>query len=242
MKKYISFAFIFYLSSLPCFSQIEAENEQNDSIIVGTTKIDSLYREDQFYLGFTFNLLVNKPRGVDQSGFSGGMHLGFIRDMPINKKRTLAFGAGLGTSINSFGYDLLLTKDAQNTTEFQVIDEDINYDTNRHTIYLAEVPLQFRWRNSTPTSHKFWRIYAGVRLGYIYYFKANYKNSGEQIKLRDIPELNKWRTGLTFTFGYNTFNFHVYYSLNEFFDGTIKNSTESVGLNTIKVGFMFYIL
>lgn len=241
MKKSNYFIFIFCLSFFYSFSQIEPEEEQNDSIVVGTSQIDSLYREDQFYLGFTFNLLVNKPDGIDQSGFSGGLHLGFIRDMPINKKRTVAFGAGIGTSINSFGYNLLLTKDVENTTEFQIIDNDINYDTNRHTIYLAEVPLQFRWRNSSPTSHKFWRIYAGIRLGYVYYFKANYKNGNEQIKLRDIPELNKWRTGLTFTFGYNTFNFHVYYSLNEFFDGTIQNTTTNVGLNTLKIGFMFYI-
>ncbi len=46
---------------------------------------DSLYKEDHFYAGVTYNVLVNKPSDVKQSGFSLGFHLGFIKDMPINK-------------------------------------------------------------------------------------------------------------------------------------------------------------
>ena len=30
------------------------------------TKVDSLYREDQFYFGLTYNLLRQKPQGFSQ--------------------------------------------------------------------------------------------------------------------------------------------------------------------------------
>ncbi|WP_121666845.1 porin family protein [Mesonia aquimarina] len=241
MKKLLFFTLFFLFAALPVIAQIEQETEQ-DSIVVGETKIDSLYREDQFYLGLSFNLITNTPTGVDQSGFSGGLHAGFIRDMPINKARNIAFGAGLGWSVNTYGLNLMISEDPEGNSIFEPIDGDIDYDTNRYTTYLVEVPLQFRWRTSNPTSHKFWRIYAGVRMGYIYYFKSNFKNGNVQIKQTKVPELNRWRTGLAFTFGYNTFNFHVYYSLNSFFDGKITGTQDDIGLNTFKLGFMFYIL
>jgi len=65
----ICFAFVFQYS----FSQ-EIENKP----------VDSLYKEDQFYAGLTYNFLGNKPINLSQSGFSFGFHFGFIKDMPIN--------------------------------------------------------------------------------------------------------------------------------------------------------------
>ena len=45
--------------------------------------VDSLYREDQFYAGVTYNLLGKMPSGLSQNGFSSGFYFGFIRDMPV---------------------------------------------------------------------------------------------------------------------------------------------------------------
>ena len=59
-------------------------------------KLDSLYREDEFYFGITYNYLQNAPSGFSQTGFSTGINLGFLRDMPINKTRTIAIAAGFG--------------------------------------------------------------------------------------------------------------------------------------------------
>ena len=74
----------------------------------GEKIVDSLYREDQFYAGVTYNLLGKMPSGVSQNGFSSGFHLGFIRDMPINEKRNIAFGLGVGYSTNSFNQNILI--------------------------------------------------------------------------------------------------------------------------------------
>lgn len=45
-----------------------------DTVIV---KVDSLYREDQFYFAITYNTLMNNPSGVSQSKFSSGLSAGF---------------------------------------------------------------------------------------------------------------------------------------------------------------------
>lgn len=240
--KYPLFVFCLLLSfsHWRCFSQ--NKSEISDSVVVGNTEVDSLYREDQFYIGFGFNLLLNKPKKISQSGFSGGLHLGFIRDMPINKQRNISLGAGLGWSVNSYGQNLLISENMDDQSVFKALDRKDGYSSNHFTTYLLEAPLQFRWRTSTPTSYKFWRIYAGFRFGYIYYFHSKYQAPDIKIIQTKVEELNRFRYGATFTFGYNTFNFHVYYSLNQFFDGTLENTGTPIGLNTLKIGLMFYIL
>jgi len=234
MKKLLFFAFgIFTLCS--SFSQTASI----DSV---AKPVDSLYREDQFYVGLTFHLLKDLPESVSQSGFSGGLHLGFIRDFPINKRRNIAIGAGLGWSWNSYGQELFIGEDENNNTIFRNLkDPLVDYDTNRFATQLLELPLEFRWRTSTPENYKFWRIYTGFKLGYIYYFKSNFRQGDNQVIQTDVPELDRLRLGTTFTFGYNTFNFHVYYSLNPFFKNAQLNNSP-VEITTFKLGLMFYIL
>jgi hypothetical protein len=220
--------------SLPSLAQ-----DRNNPV---TKVIDSLYREDQFYIGLTFHLLRDLPESVSQSGFSGGLHLGFIRDFPLNKRRNIGFGVGLGWSVNSFGQELFIGEDSNNNTVFRNLNsEGIDYDANRFSTQLIEVPIEFRWRTSTPDSHKFWRVYSGLRLGYVYHFQSTFKQGGNQVIQTDVPEFDRFRIGTTLSFGYNTFNLHVYYSLNPFFkDAKLGNS--DIGITTFKVGLMFYIL
>lgn len=216
-----------------------AQTTITDSILL---PIDSLYREDQIYVGLTFHLLTNLPESVSQSGFSGGFHAGFIRDFPINERRNIAIGAGLGWSLNTYGQELFIGEDENNNTIFRNLsDPEVDYDFNRFSMQLIELPLEFRWRTSTPETYKFWRVYTGLKLGYAYYFKSNFKQGNNQVTQTDVPELERLRLGATFTFGYNTFNFHVYYGLNPFFKDAQLNATP-LELSTVKLGLMFYIL
>lgn len=241
MRKIILFT-VCCLFFLPMLTQGQELEKKQDSIVIGEPVLDSLYREDQFYVGFGLNLLSRKPKGVSQTGFSGGLHFGFIRDMPVNKRRNVAIGVGLGWSVNSYGLNLLISEDTKNQTIFKVLDDRSTYDSSRFITYLVEAPIQFRWRTSTAADYKFWRIYTGFRLGYIYHFRSNYRAPGEQIIQTKVEELNRIRYGATFTFGYNTFNFHVYYSLNPLFDGKLIDTGRSVDMTTFKIGLMFYIL
>lgn len=234
MKKILLLFFVLF-SLATSFAQTAAV----DSIL---KPIDSLYREDQFYVGLTFHLLTNLPESVTQSGFSGGFHAGFIRDFPLNERRNIAIGAGLGWSINSYGQELFIGEDENNNTIFRNLrDPEVEYDFNRFSTQLLELPLEFRWRTSTPESYRFWRIYTGLKLGYVYYFKSNFKQGDNQVTQTDVPELERLRLGATFTFGYNTFNFHVYYGLNPFFKDAKLNNTP-LELSIFKLGLMFYIL
>lgn len=234
-----SFAFAQVTDSIP---QSEKNKQASDSIVVGHQGLDHAYREDQFYVGLNINFLLDKPAGVSHSGFSGGLSAGFIRDFPLNNKRNIGVGIGLGWALNTYGSNLLVSQNEKGNSLFQVLDsENYDYKTNRFNTYLLEAPIQFRWRTSNASSYKFWRIYAGFRLGYIYYFRSNFKQERKHIIQTKVKNLNRWRYGIDLTFGYNTFNFTVFYSLNPFFKGrTIAG--DKVELSTIKVGLTFYIL
>ena len=221
------------------FAQEEKDKYQIPDTI--PFSIDSLYREDQFYAGFQFNLITNKPPGVSQESFSGGLNLGFIRDFPLNERRNVALGIGLGWSINTYGQNLFIGKGEDGSSVFRSLGDDVNYSTNRFTTQLIEAPVEFRWRTSTPKNYKFWRIYTGMRLGYVYHFRSRYRDDFEEIIINDLDELERLRLGATFTFGYNTFNFQFYYALNPFFKDAFVNDA-SIDLSTLKIGLTFYIL
>jgi hypothetical protein len=205
------------------------------------SEADNLYREDQFYFAITYNLLGKMPEGMSQSGFSSGFHFGFIRDMPINKNRTIAFGLGLGYSTNSFNQNLLISEDEQGMLNYEILD-NTSYTKNKFSMHLVEIPFEFRWRTSTAESYKFWRIYTGFKLGYVFATTSKFNSSQENIKLNNIDDFEMIQYGLTLSVGYNTFNAYLYYVLNPIFKKEAKINRESIDFNAIKIGLIFYIL
>ncbi len=203
---------------------------------------DLRYREDQFYFGITYNLMLNTPPKMTSRGLSGGVQGGFIRDMPINEKRNVAIAVGFGVAYDQFGQNLFVGENSAGNTIFRVLDENVDFVQNRFGMAMVEVPLEFRWRTSTPTEYRFWRIYAGARIGYAYWYKATFKQAGNNVNQTKIPEFDPLRLSATLSFGYNTFNFFASYSINPFFKDAYTVEGENVDLRTLKLGLMFYIL
>ena len=234
MKNFIPLLFILF-----GFNCITAQDETS-----ATKEIDSLYKEDQFYIGATYNILGTKPSGLNQTGFSLGFQFGFIKDMPINKKRNKAIGIGLGFSTNSFNNNLLVNKDVTGNTTYSIIDEDVigDYTKNKFTQHLIELPIEFRWRTSTAESYNFWRIYAGFKIGYVFNDVTKFEGDLGDFKIRNISDFNDFQYGLSLSAGYNTWNVYAYYGLNPIFSNSAKLNDERIDLNTIKIGLMFYIL
>lgn len=211
---------------------------QNTEVAVSTVKIDSLYREDQFYFGFTFNTLQNKPIGLTQNNFSPGFSIGFLRDFPVNKKRTVAIAPGIGFAINSFNQNLAITLNNQKPV-YDVVGT--SFSKNRISNILIEMPLEFRWRTSTYESYKFWRIYGGVKLGYLLYDKSIFVDSQGKTVIKNNNDFNKIQYGAYISSGYHSINVYLYYGLNPLFKSA-KTSTESIDMNALNIGIMFYIL
>lgn len=226
----IIFSMFLFCSTLTLFSQDKPNFEL----------LDSLYREDQFYVSISYNTISNKPNGFNQNKFTPSFSFGFLRDMPINKNRTYSFAAGLGYSINNYNQNLLVSSN-NNIQNYSIIGNDIAFDKNKFILHYVEIPIEFRWRNSTKESHKFWRIHAGFKLGYLTYDRAKYVDNTGTFAYEGNSDLNKIQYGTYIVFGYNTWNFYTYYGLNPIFK-TGKLNDEKLNIRTLNFGLMFYIL
>lgn len=234
-KEKLFFSILLVLPFLSAFAQEEITKPELQEI-----KVDSLYREDQFYFAFTYNTLQQKPVGLKQQKFSIGLSGGFLRDMPINKNRTKAFTTGVGLSLNNYNQNLAITGTAQEAN-YAIMDSQTSFDKNKFTQLLIDVPLEFRWRTSTYESYKFWRIYGGVKLSYLAYSKSVLNDSQGKTLIANNNDFNKFLYGLYLSAGYNTFNVYAYYGLNPI----LKNLSiegEKAKMNTMNVGVIFYIL
>lgn len=212
----------------------------NAQTIQDTIAEDPRYLEDQFYLGITYNFLLNKPTDVSQRNLSYGLQAGFIKDIPLNKERTVSFGIGLGYGAYSY-YSNLKAGETSNGFSYRIPIEEENLKRNKIETHLIEMPIEFRWRNSTASSYKFWRLYAGAKLGYVAgaRSKAVFEDYKDSFYNRDVSD---FQYGLTLNFGYNTFNLHIYYALNDLFEGARTDVGEDINFKPLRIGLIFYIL
>ena len=197
------------------------------------------YLEDQFYIGATYNSLYNLPTGISQNGLSNGIFFGYIKDLPVNKKRDFGFGIGLGYGRNTYFQDLKIEETGGITT----FEEVRSFDRNKFSMHTIELPIEIRWRTSTVSRYKFWRIYTGVKMGYVFASNAKLKKDGV-LRVRGIKEINKFQYGLTLGAGFGTWNLNVYYGLNDIFssEALISPAETPIGGRDLRIGLIFYIL
>jgi hypothetical protein len=229
------FGFLFLIGFFAAFSQEKTSSENAPEI-----KIDSLYREDQFYFSLAINTLQNKPTGLTQDKFSSGFSAGFIRDFPINKNRTIAIAPGIGMAYNIYNQNLKITAWNQ-VPIYSIIESNVSFDKNKFSQLLIEMPIEFRWRTSTYRSHKFWRVYGGFKMAYLVYDKSVFQDFNGKIVVYNNRDFSKLQYGTYFTVGYNSINIFAYYGLNRLFKNA-KNTTETIDMNSVTIGVLFYIL
>jgi hypothetical protein len=199
---------------------------------------DSLYREDQFYFKFTYHTFIGKKEDLASKSIALGFNLGFLRDFPINKKRTWAIapGFGIGTSlrnnISATEYVFIINNELQENSDF------------KFSYFNLELPVEIRWRDSSPEKTSFLRVYSGFKLSYLYFFGL------ENIE-KDY--LNKIQYGPYISIGYNNWNLYAYYGLNSLFtndflsyfnyDASVSEQVHDLkSIKQIQVGFIFYML
>jgi hypothetical protein len=202
-----------------------------------STVVDSLYREDQMYATFSLNLIQNRPAGFSKHSLSSGLSVGFLRDMPFNKKRTWAIAAGLGYSYNNLKNNIKVDNSA-NDFNYTI---DNTFDKNKLVLHQLELPIEIRWRNSTYDSHKFWRIYSGFKISYLFADKSVFNSPIEDIIVRNNNDLSKIKYATYLAVGNNTGNIYVQYSLSPIFKDVQLND-KKLEISSLNIGFVFYIL
>ena len=203
---------------------------------------DSLFREDQFYLNITYNTLQKVPDGLQQTKFSPGFSVGFLRDMPINASRTFAVAAGLGYSLSVYNQNLGIFE-SNNATTYEILNaEGVSVSKDKLSLHYVDLPVEFRWRNATPDNHRFWRVHLGVKLSYLVANQYKLVSTAGNLTNSNLNDLSKFHYGLYLSTGWNTWNIYAYYGFNPIFTSDAKIDGQSIDMNTAKFGLMFYIL
>ncbi len=229
MMRYVFLLFIAFPLGL-C-----AQTEQDTAVS------NSRYLEDQFYAGVTYNFILNQPTDVNQRNLSYGLHAGFIKDIPLNADRTIGLGLGLGLGLYAYYTNIRAVADA-NGIVYELVGDDVTtFKRSKLETRVLEVPLEFRWRNSDPDTYSFWRIYAGVKFGYVFNARSKYvlENLKESFKNTD---LRSFQYGLTFNYGFHNFNIHAYYSLTDLFNDGITLDGNDIEISPLRIGLIFYML
>lgn len=198
------------------------------------------YFEDQFYLGVTYNFLANMPSGVSQENLSYGLQLGAIKDIPLNRGGTKSIGIGLGMALDTYYTNLLAVRSASGIV-YGLADEVDGFRRSKIETHMVELPLEFRWRNSTATEYRFWRVYAGVKASYVLGARSKSVIGSEKNGFSN-DDIQRLQYGPTINFGYNTFNIHLYYALNDLLEEGATLEGAQIGFNSWKIGVIFYIL
>ena len=229
----------FYMLWIGCLLSV-ATYAQTDSLEVAN-EVDTHYLEDQFYLGITYNWLISKPDDIKQHSFSRGLFGGYQRDIPLNKARNIGLAAGVGLSYQ-LTYINLKAQEGSNGLLYDIVSiEEEHIQKNYYEQYAVDFPIEFRWRTSTPYTHKFWRIYAGVKPSLI--FSSGYKLRSESQSYTLHPEVLKgFQCSLYAAIGHNTWNIYVQYGLRPLFRDTYTQSGTSLQSYLLNIGLIFYIL
>jgi hypothetical protein len=194
------------------------------------------YLEDQLYVGFTYDFFLNRPDEYQRTGLPVGFHMGFIKDIPLDSRSRFAFGIGAGYVIGTYKHNIQLP--AYTMEDFGVI----NASGTLHT-HALELPLVFRWRTSTPEIQPFVRIYAGVRVNYIFYARNIFRQEGENKVVTHVTHLiDPIQYGPYLSVGYGNLNLYFTYSIKPLFIRSSSSQQRDVwDLKEIKMGLRFYI-
>ena len=198
----------------------------------------SFYREDQIYLGTSFMLLNSNQEKFRSQGISKHFQLGFMRDIPLISSGKLAIGIGLGYSFQDYNSNLVRFN-INNESSIFIVNYTLN-QKSKISFNSIEFPISLRWRNSSPNNNQFWRVYSGFKFQRNFLSKLKYR-TGEIKNISD--EVNNWNKELYLSFGYNTWNFHFSYGLNQIIQNLQNQySGKSFKVRSLKIGLIFYIL
>lgn len=208
-----------------------------------STVIDTLYLEDQFNIGISYNWLISSPSDLKQHNFSRTLFGGYQRDIPLNKKRNIGLAMGAGYSY-SLTYMNLQAKEQNGDITYAITSikdqkiKDCYYE--QHSLDL--LPLEFRWRTSTPYSHKFWRVYTGLKASYVFASNYKFRNDAQSYHFSD-PHLKGYTEWKLYTaVGHNTWNIYIQYAFRPLLKGLQAENGASIESQMLNIGLIFYIL
>lgn len=133
------------------------------------SKIDLSNRAaDHLVIQYGSDTWLNRPDSVRLgSGFSRHFNVYFMLDKPFktNKKYSLAFGIGIGSSHIFFDNSRVDVKANTARLPFNRTDSADNFKKYKVTNVYAEVPVEVRYYSNPENPNKSWKLALGMKVG-----------------------------------------------------------------------------
>tara|TARA_B100000768_G_scaffold149104_1_gene143296 strand:+ start:351 stop:1046 length:696 start_codon:yes stop_codon:yes gene_type:complete len=229
LKQTFCFLYFFLFIGLLSHGTLLAQDE---------TLADSLYREDQIYLGVSFAVLLSDQFDFKPRGLSRHFQFGVVRDIPLSENGQFALGIGIGMSFERYNTNVIRSDDFNSNISYTV-SRNLEDNPFLFSLQSLDLPLSIRWRNSSSKDYVFWRIYGGISFQWNYRIYAKKEDMSFSVS-KDIQNIGV-KTHLSF--GYNTWNFYIAYKLTPFFNPTsFSNGATPFDISPLKIGLIFYLL
>ena len=229
LKQTFFFLYFFLFIGLLSHGTLLAQDE---------TLADSLYREDQIYLGVSFAVLLSDQFDFKPRGLSRHFQFGVVRDIPLSENGQFALGIGIGMSFVRYNTNVIRSDDFNSNISYTV-SRNLEDNPFLFSLQSLDLPLSIRWRNSSSKDYVFWRIYGGISFQWNYRIYAKKEDMSFSVS-KDIQNIGV-KTHLSF--GYNTWNFYIAYKLTPFFNPTsFSNGATPFDISPLKIGLIFYLL
>lgn len=230
MKRFLLVLVVMVLSYQGFSQQVDESTRRNFSAIF--TVINDFY--------------VNMPEEVDDKFLNPGINFSGLYDYRLGKSN-FSFALGIGLGSHNLKSDALIVEDSNNVSEFHTIESlypGTNYKKNKISYTYFDIPLEFRLRTKSDI-----RASVGFKFGFLIDSHTKYRgdnylsdlgddlhfNSGDNLhfKVKDVPNIEKLRYGITARFGWKFINLTGFYSLTTLFTKNKGDETYpiSVGIS-----------
>lgn len=199
------------------------------------------YLDDQLFVALTYNVLTSMPQQMNQYSFPNTISFGYVRDIPLNKRRNIGLGVGVGYSFHTYYTNLSMTKNDSGPL-ISIMDSD-QFKNNRFSMQSIDFPIQLRFRGSTAEKYRFWRVYAGVTPSWVVRTHATVKNDYMKVRYYNLPYLENWLFTANLQVGYGKFTLKADYTINTLFKSSLVQDVPGLeDTRSLNFGLLVYIL
>ncbi|MBL4587621.1 MAG: PorT family protein [Flavobacteriales bacterium] len=198
-------------------------------------------------ININFDGWLNTPSTIQSTWFaSRGVDIAVLYDYVLGKSNfSLAAGVGFNShnvKMDAFPTELTTSEGKSYTQLDPTFFDGKTIVTNKISTNFIDIPIEFRFRSNPNKSGKRVSVAAGFKLGWLVQshtktrtdedFIYNGVNFRNKIKTYDIPNLRKFRYGVTARAGFARFYVNFFYSLTPLFvDGRGTDATPiSIGI------------
>lgn len=223
---------VFSISSYHSSAQLVSKVEESRG---ARALIEPPVSQDRFIVEFTSANFLESVEGMEVRPWSPGFNAYIMYDYQLGKS-PISFAWGYGfSSFNvhlngSFEEDSL----SDGFVRFQEFPENYSWKKNKLSVNFLEIPIEFRLRTR---SERIFKLSAGGKFGYAVNIHTKTIDDDGKRKFYQVPELNRFRYGLTARIGIGRFSAYGFYSLSPFL-----KENRGVELTPIAVGLTFQLL